>query len=207
MYYGSIMVITSLGFDIYASNFVIQLAELVMYLPVYVYVKEMKRKVTGMVSFLVLVGVSGVLILVEVPERCDMCVEAMVELVLIFVFRVVVAGYFCVFYLYINELFPTRVTGLGVGLISACGAVASMLSPLVLDLINNNVLMMIFCGLTLVGASVITLMPETRGKEIEAEVEEIKMLKEEEKAKSLISGKSSFAKVSMIKCVNMNEGG
>jgi hypothetical protein len=38
MYYGSQIIMQELGFDIYSTNFVIQLAELVVYLPVYVYI-------------------------------------------------------------------------------------------------------------------------------------------------------------------------
>ena len=47
-----------------------------------------------------------------------------------------------------------RVTGLGVGFVSTFGALASIFSPLVFDLVNNNILMMIFCGLALIGAAV-----------------------------------------------------
>jgi hypothetical protein len=75
-----------------------------------------------------------------------------------FLFRSVVAFYFCVFYLYINELYPTRVTGLGVGTVSAFGSLASIFSSLVFDLLNNNILMMIFCGVALIAAAVSTKM-------------------------------------------------
>jgi hypothetical protein len=67
MYYGSMMIMQDLGFDIYSTNFIIQLAELVVYLPVYVYIAEMRRKVVGVTCFMILVGLSAILIVVDIP--------------------------------------------------------------------------------------------------------------------------------------------
>jgi hypothetical protein len=88
-----------------------------------------------------------------------------------FLFRSVVAFYFCVFELYINELYPTRVTGLGMGTVSAFGSLASILSPFLLTLINANFIMMIFCGFALIGAAVSLRLKETRGLDMKIEVE------------------------------------
>ena len=162
-----------LGFDIYSTNFIIQLAELVVYLPVYAYIIEIRRKLLGVGCFMILVGLSVVLIVVEIPKNCEMCVESIVYLVFTFLFRSVVAVYFCVFELYINELYPTRVTGLGVGTVSAFGSLASILSPFILSLINANFVMMIFCGFALVGAAVSLRLKETKGLHMRIEVEEI----------------------------------
>ena len=67
MYYGSMMIMEDLGLDIYSTNFIIQLAEVVVYLPVYAYIDEISRKVVGVSCFMILAGLSAILIVVEIP--------------------------------------------------------------------------------------------------------------------------------------------
>jgi hypothetical protein len=85
--------------------------------------------------------------------------------------------------------------------VSAFGSLASILSPFILSLINANFVMMIFCGFALIGAAVSLRLKETRGLYMRIEVEEIEVLKEKEKEQSMMIGRSSFAKLSLIKNV------
>jgi hypothetical protein len=56
----------------------------------------------GLTMFGTCVICSGILIFVKKPEDCDKCVESIIELIIIFIFRAAVSLYFCIFYLYVN---------------------------------------------------------------------------------------------------------
>jgi hypothetical protein len=81
---------------------IIQLSELVIFIPAYYYIEQMKRKFMGLLTFGITVLCSGVMIFLDKPQDCDLCGESVVELVLVFVFRSAVSMYFCLFFLYVN---------------------------------------------------------------------------------------------------------
>ena len=66
-----------------------------------------------------------------------MCIESIFELIIVFIFRAAVSLYFCIFYLYVNELYPSRVSGIGLGIISAIGIIATTISPIVLGILKR----------------------------------------------------------------------
>jgi hypothetical protein len=81
-------------------------------------------------------------------------------LVLIFIFRAAVSLYFCIFYLYVNELYPSRVSGIGLGIISAVGIIATTISPIVLGILKRNDfnIMIIFCAFGVLAMGLTNLM-------------------------------------------------
>ncbi len=78
----------------------------------------------------------------------------------IFIFRSSIALYFCVFYLYVNELYPSRVSGLGMGIVSAVGTTASTVSPILLGYLERQDInvMIIFCALGVIAMGLTSLM-------------------------------------------------
>lgn len=90
----------------------------------------------------------------------------MFELVIVAIFRSSSALYFILMYIYMVELYPSRSRGMGGGISSSVGTLASSLSPIILGLfernnINANIL---FAVLALLSIGVVTLLPETLGK-------------------------------------------
>jgi len=67
MYYGPALIINDVGLDIYSSNLIIQLSEIVIYLPAYFYIDKIKRKNSGIVLFSIASFVSFILVFIEKP--------------------------------------------------------------------------------------------------------------------------------------------
>lgn len=91
MYYGPTLIIDSIGFNTYVSSFAIQLSEIVGFIPTYFYIDKVKRKSTGFILFLVTVVSSLVISLIEKPENCELCYQSIIELILVFIFRLCIA--------------------------------------------------------------------------------------------------------------------
>ncbi len=59
------------------------------------------------------------------------------ELAVIFVFRFAVATEFVFFLVYIVELYPAKVTGIGIGTVSAFGTLGSTLCPIIIGVLER----------------------------------------------------------------------
>jgi branched-subunit amino acid transport protein len=70
MYYGPALIIDEVGFNIFVSSFMIQLSELVSYIPAYAFIEKMKRKKLGIILFSIASFVSFILVFLERPEDC-----------------------------------------------------------------------------------------------------------------------------------------
>lgn len=73
MYYGPVLIIDEIGFDIYVSSFIVQLSELVIFVPAYFYIERIPRKLMGISMFSVAILTAGILVFVEKPEKCGIC--------------------------------------------------------------------------------------------------------------------------------------
>ncbi len=58
-------------------------------------------------------------------------------MVVIFFFRFAIASEFILFLVYIVELFPTRVVGIGVSAVNSAGTIASTLSPIIMGALTR----------------------------------------------------------------------
>lgn len=150
--------IGSFGFDIYSKNFIMQLTELTVLIPVWIYVEKIKRKFVGLTVFIVTFFASVILMFLIVPAKCDTCEENTIKFLMIILIRGAIAAYLCIFTLYLNELFPMRVSGLGVGTASAFGSLGPIILQLFVENQNSNLLFFILCGLSFLGACLSTLL-------------------------------------------------
>jgi len=64
MYYGPALIIDEIGFDIYISSFMVNISELVTFLPAYLFIEKIPRKYTGIILFLVAILSSLTLVFV-----------------------------------------------------------------------------------------------------------------------------------------------
>lgn len=66
------------------------------------------------------------------------------------IIRIAMAFNMCVFILYMNELFPIRVSGLGVGTPMAFGQLGILIIQFTSDFVGLNLLFFMFCGLSFI---------------------------------------------------------
>jgi hypothetical protein len=67
MYYGPALIIDDIGFDIYISSYMVNLSELITFLPAYLFIEKIKRRSLGMILFLVAICSSLALLFIEKP--------------------------------------------------------------------------------------------------------------------------------------------
>jgi hypothetical protein len=88
MYYGPILIVGQIGFDIYTSNIVLNASDLLVYYPLFLVIDKIRRKKTGFILMSVAATIAGVLIFIVTPNDCNgNCSEIVVQLVLVFLFR------------------------------------------------------------------------------------------------------------------------
>jgi len=94
-----------------------------------------------------------------------MSVEAVLEIIIVFIFRASVSFYFCFFQIYFCELYPSRARGMGSGVVSAIGTLASTSSPIYLGYLQRSGInpMTVFVLFGIIGLSNVMLLSETKG--------------------------------------------
>jgi hypothetical protein len=97
---------------------------------------------------------------IEKPEGCEFCFESIIEVIVIFFFRFAIATEFILFLVYIVELFPMRVVGIGMSAVNSSGTIASTLSPIILGALTRIEfnLMLFFFILGVVGSALTLLL-------------------------------------------------
>lgn len=77
LYYGPVLVIDKIGFNIYVSSYVVQFSELIVYIPLYFLVNKLQRQRSGIILFSVAAVCASLLLFVTKPADCgDFCFEA-----------------------------------------------------------------------------------------------------------------------------------
>lgn len=61
------------------------------FIPTFYFIEKFPRKKAGLVFFLLTMVTSFGIVMIEKPKGCDLCAESIVELVLIFIFRLSIA--------------------------------------------------------------------------------------------------------------------
>jgi MFS family permease len=94
--------------------------------------------------------------------------------ILLFVARFSVTAIFSIMYTYSTEVYPTQIRAKGLGLNTLSARMASILVPIVVELVNPFT---IFAVLGILGFIFSFFLPETFGKELEEEIQEEKLKK------------------------------
>jgi len=88
MYYGPILIVGQIGFDMYTTNVILNASDLLTYYPLFLIIDKLRRKKAGIILMSIASFISGVLIFVVAPTDCNgTCSIIIVQLVLVFVFR------------------------------------------------------------------------------------------------------------------------
>ena len=175
IYYGPILIIGQFGFDIYTSNLVLNVADILTYYPLMLIIDKIRRRAGCMLLFFIATVVSGILIFLVKPKDCDTCSIIFIQLALIFVFRFCVSMQFTLMLVYQNEIYPTRVRNIGNGLLGVFGTMTSTVSPVVMGFFTraeiNHFILFTCLGIVAIGCFMVS--PETFQKICPEEIEEI----------------------------------
>ncbi len=97
------------------------------------------------------------------------------ELIFVFVLRFAVALEFQILLIYVNELYPTQIAGIGVSYIALMGTLPNLFLPELINLCNRYGLnvMIFFCIISIVGLIPSKFIKETKGLALTEQIKEI----------------------------------
>jgi sugar phosphate permease len=173
MYYGPALIIDDIGFDIFVSSYLVNLSELVTFVPSFFLIEKIPRKLMGIILFVAAAFCALLLTFIVKPEECDLCIQSILEIIFIFIFRGCVSFFFCFFQVYFCELYPARARGMGSGIVSAVGTLASTSSPIYLGYLRRNGInvMSFFVLFAIIAIGNLFLLHETKGAPLKEEIE------------------------------------
>lgn len=191
MYYGPTLIVSQFGFNIYTSETVLNVSDLLTYYPLMLIIDKVRRRKCSSILFIVATTASIVLIFITNPDNCDMCATVFIQLSLVFVFRFAISMVFALNGIYSTEMYPIRVRNISGGVLSIFGTAASTLSPIIMGAFTranlSHFILFTVLGLVAIGCNM--LCPETYGKLCPEEIEEIEYEKHKNSiVKSAIEG-------------------
>ncbi len=87
LYYGPTLIIDQFGFDIYTSQTILNVADVLSYYPLMLIINKVKRPQTASILFAVATIMSFILTFITKPDNCDGCPAVYLQLALVFIFR------------------------------------------------------------------------------------------------------------------------
>ncbi len=178
LYYAPLILIDNFGFNFYLNGVIINLSELITYFVSYFLITKLKRKNMALFLFAVAFGCSFILLFIHKNEICsEDCWNAknVIELLIIFVMRFAISLEFQIYLIYVNELYPTQIAGIGVSYTSIIGTLPNIFLPELINLSNRyNVNVMIyFCAISIVGLVSSKFIKETQGCQPNEKIDEL----------------------------------
>ncbi|XP_021414074.2 solute carrier family 22 member 13 isoform X3 [Oncorhynchus mykiss] len=162
VYFGVSLNVGHFGLDIYLTQFIFGLAEILSRLGCYTLLERLGRRPcqAGTLFF----GGAACLLILAIPEDLPVLVT-----VIAVTGKFAIAASFTIVYVYTAELYPTIVRQNGVGLNSMCARGAGILVPLMHLLeVYHQALPMLICGLLpFIGGGLCFLLPETLNTELQ----------------------------------------
>jgi len=184
VYYGAIFAIGSVAGSLYLNTFLLGLSEFLGYVASVPMVRFMKRKVSFSSTF-ILAGISSLaFLLVSIPSNCsdadESCFAKDVQIILAMITRFMISIGFLIIYLYLNELYPTSVRGIGTGFCTFIGRLGSIFAPIVVSAMESSGVnpWISFGVVSMLAGAVCTVMRETLGMPLENEIKEVRDQKE-----------------------------
>jgi hypothetical protein len=156
LYYAPVMLIDSFGFDFYLNGVLLNFSELVTYAVSFFLIGDLKRRKLAIWMFTAGLACSIVLFFLHSDAIClQNCWNAktVFELITVLILRFAVALEFQVFLIYLNELYPTQVAGMGFSYVSVVGTLPNVFIPELITLCNRHGIniMIFFCFISLLG--------------------------------------------------------
>ena len=163
---GPLIIIDDLGLNPFLSQVVISISEIISYPICFFFITRTPRIKSGYIFFGLSAIFTGILVFVTPPDYCNGCIEGFIEIILVFCSRFCICYYFSIFFLYVTEIFPLRARGLGFGIASAFGAVASASAQFIFsEMEERGINSMIFLTIAaILPMIVLTFLDETHNK-------------------------------------------
>lgn len=172
IYYCTILSLGTLGYESYENQLAIGISEAISYVAAEFAIPYLPRR---MFSFIGMFS-SGALcaaiaILTIITQELNV-----LELILLFLMRFILSMYWAALYVYLAELFPTKVRSLAFGWASAIGTIGSTCAPfIILVAVNADLNVWIIpAAAGLVATLGVFPLPETKGKPLQEEIYEKK---------------------------------
>ena len=165
-------------FSIYINGLVVQLSQIIASIVASFIVFRLKRKLFGLISFGAIVVFAGTLVFIWDQDKDEVGDLGSNVLVLCFIFGIefAITAEFNFFLVYINELFPTQVRVIGIGMIKTFGGSSLMLSALIISACKSSgfPIMAVFSVLAALSIICLCFLPETFGLMPAEVVEELR---------------------------------
>jgi hypothetical protein len=109
-----------------------------------------------------------------------LCAVSYLELGALFALRLVLCSFWSLFYIYLSELFPTKIRSIALGVASQAGTIGSTMSPFFSQL---PLAVAYFAGVSGISTGLCFFLKETKGREIRDDIyeEELARLKASDK--------------------------
>ena len=169
VYFGPTLMIDQFNFSIYVSGLVILSSQLLAAIFSIFIINHVPRRMLGIITFSICAACSIALIFLwdqDQKETTDVNSNIIV-LVFIFYLEFAITCEFDSFMVYINELYPTQVRMIGIGIVKTAGAVILLFQSMIIQacLDSGFRIMILFAGLSILSAVCSFILPETLGKD------------------------------------------
>jgi OCT family organic cation transporter-like MFS transporter 16 len=166
------------GLDIHINQVIVGVSEGLGYVGAEFAIPRVRRRMTSFVGM----GLSSLLcfVLAFIPIGSSIAWNV-VSVVFLFAMRFVLSMFWAIFYVYLAEIFPTRIRSLAFGWASALGTIGSAASPYIRQISDSiGLSSWIIPGVFgLFSTACIFPLTETFGMGMEEEIEELKPKEEE----------------------------
>ena len=133
VYFGQVAVIQSFGFDPFVSLMLLGLSEILSHVILLCIITKTPRKKSSFILFFIIILLLVVSGMVSPNDQCKNCPKGIAEISLSFVVRFLMSFAFSLFLIYLPEVYPMRIRGIGYGIISGIGfnsaTIAQILFP------------------------------------------------------------------------------
>lgn len=166
-YYGAIFALASLGGNVYMAAIYVNIAELVAYIISNPIVQIFKRRSSFCVSLFAL-SVSCLCFFFSTSDA--------IFIILAMITKFAVAIGFSITYVYTQELYPTSVRSLGVGICTFLGKFGCALAPVLIDVFQNNFKLHPMTSFGLIGifsSFLVLALKETKNLPLQDEIAEL----------------------------------
>jgi hypothetical protein len=131
-----------------------------------VIIDKVKRRRTTAILFFIATLMSFLLTFITLPDKCDGCSVAYIQIALLSIFRFAVSMSYGLLLIYFTEIYPIRVRNISGGVTSVFSGIASTVSPIVMGILTrsniNHFILSTILGLFSMGCCI--FCPETLGR-------------------------------------------